>query len=49
MRQNEIDLNKIKKLLKETDLQALSKNLGNINKKNGSKFIVEEMLKSIFN
>jgi UDP-N-acetylglucosamine--N-acetylmuramyl-(pentapeptide) pyrophosphoryl-undecaprenol N-acetylglucosamine transferase len=49
MRQNKIDLNKIKKLLKETDLQALSKNLGNINKKNGSKFIVEEMLKSIFN
>jgi len=49
MRQNEIDLNKIKKLLKETDLQTLSQNLGNINKKNGSDFIVEEILKSIIN
>ena len=49
VREEEIDLNKIKKLLKETDLQILSQNLGHINKKNGSEFIVEEMLKSIVN
>jgi UDP-N-acetylglucosamine--N-acetylmuramyl-(pentapeptide) pyrophosphoryl-undecaprenol N-acetylglucosamine transferase len=49
VREEEIDLNKIKKILKETGLQVLSQNLGNINKKNGSEFIVEEILKSIVN
>ena len=47
LRQKEIDLNKIKKILKNTNLKKISQNLGNINKKNGSEFIVEEILKRI--
>jgi UDP-N-acetylglucosamine--N-acetylmuramyl-(pentapeptide) pyrophosphoryl-undecaprenol N-acetylglucosamine transferase len=44
MRQNEIDNQKILDIIFNSNLETISKNLGKINRKNGSKFIVDEVL-----
>jgi len=44
IKQNEIDIKKIKNLLFNTNLSQISLNLKNINKPNGAKIIVDEML-----
>ena len=47
IRENEIDPNEILNLITSTNLTPLSQNLKNINKKNGAKIIVDEMLSLI--
>jgi len=44
IKQNEIDIKKIKNLLFNTNLSQISLNLKNINKPNGAKIIVDEIL-----
>ena len=46
IKQNEIDIEKIKNILFNTNLTQISLNLKNINKPNGAKIIVDEMLKT---
>jgi UDP-N-acetylglucosamine--N-acetylmuramyl-(pentapeptide) pyrophosphoryl-undecaprenol N-acetylglucosamine transferase len=44
MRQNEIDNQKILDIILHSNIEDISKNLAKINKKNGAKFIVDEVL-----
>jgi UDP-N-acetylglucosamine--N-acetylmuramyl-(pentapeptide) pyrophosphoryl-undecaprenol N-acetylglucosamine transferase len=46
IRQNEINEEKIIKILFDSNLEAISKNLAKINQKNGAEFIVDEILKT---
>jgi UDP-N-acetylglucosamine--N-acetylmuramyl-(pentapeptide) pyrophosphoryl-undecaprenol N-acetylglucosamine transferase len=45
IRQNELDTDKIKNLIFNADLEKISKNLQNINQKNGVEIIVRDILK----
>jgi len=49
IRQNEIDTDKIKQIIFNSDLEQISKKLAIINKKEGAKFIVDEILKPFVN
>jgi UDP-N-acetylglucosamine--N-acetylmuramyl-(pentapeptide) pyrophosphoryl-undecaprenol N-acetylglucosamine transferase len=47
IRQNEINEEKIIKILFDSNLEAVSKNLAKINKKNGAEFIINEIFKTL--
>ena len=49
IRQNEIDVKKTENLIFNADLEKISRNLAEINQKEGAKFIVDEILKPFIN